>query len=67
MFENVILLDGKSTSLSSMLTGGTTRQRTIDMNKANPPTVRNGRVKPPTLYKNDPRAGPKIATELILS
>lgn len=64
MFENVILLYCTWTSVASIFTGGTTRQRTIDMNKANPPTVRKGRVNPPTVYKKDPRAGPMKTTNI---
>jgi len=57
-FENVIRLVLTLTFLSFIFTGGTTRQRTTDINNPNEPTTRNGKVKPPTVYKKDPNAGP---------
>ena len=39
-------------------TSGTTKQSEIATIKPNVPTDRNGREKPPRVYKADPNAGP---------
>ena len=45
-------------SLRSGLTFGTMKRSKMAMARSMDPTDRKGKVKPPTLYKADPTAGP---------
>ncbi len=55
-------------SLASVVTFGTMMRRKIATKRVTDPTLINGKVKPPRLYKAEPRAGPKkhLLTYVIL-
>ena len=57
--ENVNLSDGVSSScLMGVSIFGTTKANIIELTSASDATTRNGKLKPPTPYKSEPKAGP---------
>ena len=60
---NVSDLPPSVLSFSSILTLGTMNRRSMATTRVTDPTLKKGRVNPPTPYKADPNAGPEHLTQ----